>query len=380
MMDLPTQVRNYVDLTDLTLDGQRMPAVYVKSHIIRKNDEPGFSSLIRELEEAMYPGFFLTKGEGDFDIRLRWSLNRHAIWKSDIFYDSEGMIYRDVDAKGVGYTLGFPMLFLAVREPEMQNDMEMRGIQHHERAIEDYRVAEEDLHRLGIRVVRPVALVELFELVNPEGEIVERDYYNDKIGLNFDKVRPTISLRAMGTSARVQNLSLPEETHGQKYVKEIVDDAINLVSLEVGCRLKPADYAVWFVETMGRQLGRMHKNAIWTDFTMQIHQGLHNLTLDCRLADLSHYQTPRKNRELHEAWSRKAKEDPDFAWFLEHRFPSTLTAGEARRGNEGGERQDVWGHLMATKSLVEGVDQIYPLGSLKSEVEGRFEDAYRKER
>jgi hypothetical protein len=371
--------RKYLDLSNLTLDGQRLPIEYVKSSIIWKSEEPAFQHIIKELEDAPQPGFFLTSRKTDKDVRVRWNLNRHCILKSDVFYDSHGTLYRDIDAKGVGYTKGFPMRFLSVREPEMDGDMEMRGILHNNVASGDC-LRTEEINKLGIRLARYVAQIELFELVNQKGQIVPRQEIGKELMLNFDGVRPTLGIRAMGTTARVQDPHISPKTNNKGYVKEIIDDAIGIVSLELGCDLKPEEYAVWFVETMGKQLGRMHKNGIWTDFMAQIHQGTHNVTLDCRLTDTYHYQTPESIRREYERLVRDVEKDPRFEWMMEERFPKDLTEDEARANNSKGEERDRWTNAMVARSLVNNLDMVYPLGSLKSEAEDKFNAAYTRER
>ena len=371
--------RKYVDLSTLTMDGQKLPAVYVKSEIIRQNNEPAFHPYIKELEDAPYPGFFLTNSKGDFDIRVRWCLNRHGIWKSDIFYDSNGMLHRDIDVKGIGYTRNYPIRFLSVRLPEMSGDMEMRGVLHNDVATGDLEITEE-LEELGIRVAKHMAHIELFEMVNQKGEKAPRDYFNNVCYLDFDKVRPTIAFRAMGTTSRVWDLRVSDKTHNGEYVKEIIDDAIGLVSTEVGDELSPSDYVIWFVENMGRQLGKMHKNSIWTDFMAQIHGGLHNLTLDCRLTDTYHYQSPKKARKEYMELKEMASKDPIYESLLEEMFPSDMTKEQAKESNREGEERDRHFHESAANRFATGINEIYPIGNLLDEINGRFLESYKSER
>jgi len=378
MIELP---RKYVDLTNLTMDGQRLPIEYVRSEIIWRNEEPAFQPIIQELEAAPQPGFFLTSKQNERTVRVRWHLNRHCVLKSDVFYGSEGALYRDIDAKGVGYTRNFPMIFLSVREPEMKNDMEMRGILHNEVATEDCLITEE-ISKLGIRAARYIAQIELFELVKGDGQVVPRQAIGKELWLNFDSVRPTIAVRAMGTTSRVYDLGIHQETNNGAYVKEIVDDAIGLVSLELGQKLTPKDYVAWFTETMGKQLGKLHKSKIWTDFMVQIHQGTHNLTLDCRLTDTYHYQTPLSAKRRYEYLVRRAAEDPKWNLFLESDFPSNLTKEEVKAAianNKKGEEEDKRSHLFTARDFVDGVNEIYPVGK-PEEFKDMFNRAYLSER
>ncbi len=371
--------RRYVDLTNLTLDGQRLPAVYVNSRIIYKSDESSFQGIIRDLESRDKPGFFLTNQKGDFYVRIRWMLNRHCVLSSDLFYDSKRNLYRDIDAKGVGYTRGFPMKFLSVRLPEMEGDIELRGILHDDVAIEDREITEE-LEELGIRVARHVAQIELYDLVNQEGEVVPRNYFSEEIGVNLDMVRPTVAIRAMGTTSRIWDLRVNNNTHNQNYIREIVDDAVSLVSAELGYELSPEEYVEWFVDTMGRQLGVIHRNKMMTDFTGQIHGGQHNLTLDCRLTDTYHYQTPKKLRRIYERLLREAEGQPALKGLLDDMFPSNKTEEEVRENNRRCDKIDREGHERVVKAFTDSVGEIYPLGSLKDDVVDRFGKAYESEK
>ncbi|MBD3259005.1 hypothetical protein GF371_00050 [Candidatus Woesearchaeota archaeon] len=379
-------IRQYVDLSTLTLDGQRLPFTFVKSDFLWKNEDPAFRAMIKELEKAPQPGFFLTNKEGNGTIRTRWALNRHGIWKSEKFRDSNGLLYRDVDAKGIGYTRGHPPVFLSVREPEMSGDMEMRGISDYDVAIGD-RLHSEEIYGMGIRIARFVAQIELLELVNQEGEIVPRQEIGDKLGLNFDRVRPTLSLRAMGTTARVWDINfIDEKVKNRGYVREIIDDAIALVSEELGQELTPADYAAWFVDTMGKQLGLMHKNRVWTDFMAQIHGGMHNLTLDGRLCDTYHYQTPQscKRRFEHlKAEVEKHKESqPHLSQLNEQMLEEQFgkTEEQVRKQNAKGEATDKWHHVRVAENFLIGVNEIHPTGILAKEAKQRLEKAYASER
>src|SRR3989344_6612528 len=117
--------------SSLGLNERKLPVMYVKSEIVEVSGEPGFAHLLERLRSQPQPGFFFTRAEeGDLYLPVRWGLNRHGVFSSDSFKDSKGNPYRDVDAKGIGYVHGIPMRVLPVQWPHMENDVEMRGIQH----------------------------------------------------------------------------------------------------------------------------------------------------------------------------------------------------------------------------------------------------------
>lgn len=368
----------YVNLSKLTLDGQKLPITPVKSQIIWTSPEPAFRHLVREIREAPQPGFFLTTKTTGKEARVRYHLNRHCIIGSEVFYDSRGQLYRDIDAKGVGYTRGFPMRFLSVREPEMDGDMEMRGILHRNVAEEDCLNTEE-MHKLGIRMARHVAQIELFELVDQDGSIVPREVIGKRIGVNLDKVSPILAIRVMGTTSRVYDLKTIQEAKNQGYVREVLDDALSLVSLELGQKLKPKDYVVWFAETMGSQLGVLHKNGVWTDFSMQIHRGTHNLTLDCRLTDTYHYQTPKSYKRSYKRHLEMVRKDPRLADLLGDRLQEHPRE-EVEANHREGEAIDKRAHGFVLEHFIEGVCEFYPTRKMKETAKKIFNRAYEKAR
>ena len=170
----PDFKRKYVDLSTMTLNGQVLPARYVDSKIIWENEDPNFAHIVQDLKESPKPGYFLTrKGKGDKKVNVRWGLNRHGITEFETFRDKHGRVYRDIDDKGIGYSRGYPMFVIPVRLPEMRNDHELRGLREYDSAKSELDNTIE-LYEKGFRVVPHIALVELFELVDKNGDIVPR--------------------------------------------------------------------------------------------------------------------------------------------------------------------------------------------------------------
>lgn len=376
-------VREKIDFKGLTMRGRKLPVVYVKSRIDRKSTNPDFSHLVREIEQQPQPGFVFTPEKtGDRFVEVRLRLNRHGIIHTDIFKGADGTLYRDIDAKGIGYVQGYPMRAFPISLPEMENDMEMRGICDYEFANDDWLNTDE-LTQLGVRVARNVAQVELFELVETidrekrKVEIVPRQVVGKRLGVNFEAVRPMIHFRAMGTSSRVFDLPFVSNNPSYlEYVKEIVDDAISLVSLELGVKISPRDYVVWFTETLGRMLGLMHGRNFSPDFRKQIHSGTHNVTLDCRLLDTHLYDTPEKIRRDTESAREHAIKHPEQAWLFNEHYVNTRE--KVIENNLKVEAVDRERALFIIKCLSRGVGLIYDLGGLQSDVKRRFGAAYGK--
>lgn len=97
-----------------------------------------------------------------------------------------------------------------------------------------------------------------------------------------------VEIRGFGTKARIGDiLSKPADMieDKKKEIKELLlEDAKKLVSQELGRENNPLtdqEYLEWFAETLGENVGLMHKNGWVHGF---LHD--HNITLDCRIADL----------------------------------------------------------------------------------------------
>lgn len=366
--------RKKVDFSGICLNGQRLPAVYVKSKIIRKTSDSAFGDILAELDLSLYPGYFFTpSGKGDKFPIVRLHLNRHGIIRQNTFRDKKDMLYRDIDAKGMGFVHGIPMQVLPIQESSMEGDMELRGLSHYSPSEEEWLNGEE-LHELGFRVARPVAEIELFELVNKNGNIVSRTEILNEFGLN-DKVRPVIQIRAMGTTSRVSDLlNLDRNTSYNLYAKEIIDDAIGIVSDELGIKIKPADYAIWFIETLSSMVGKLHSINASPDFRMQIHGGTHNVTLDCRLIDTHLYETPKSLQRMADERRRTLETRPDLAKSLGyHREPSQQ---EIQANYAQVEKKDRQRTLHLLERFIGGVDNVYPLKGLVNEVNKRFGETY----
>ena len=194
----------------------------------------------------------------------------------------------------------------------------------------------------------------------------------------MEVIKPVIHVRAMGTTSRIEDLPIfrPEDSTYMAYAKEVIDDAIYLLSLELNQKLSPKDYAVWFIDTLSTMLGRMHSRDINPDFRKQIHGGLHNVTLDCRLLDVHVYDTPLSEKRRAEEMARTVRERPDLTEMLG--YGKTHTKEEVIANNLKVERVDIEHTRYILDSFVRGVGEIYDLGGIKNEIEHRFGKAYGK--
>ena len=207
--------------------------------------------------------------------------HRSAIVGRIIFGDTQGAFYRDVDLKGGGLILGDGIADLAQPGSERGNG-DKEGLLTMEDAINDYERAEH-IHSLGIRVVRPIAIIKLDELIVRQKRLtIEQSI---AAGIIDRDTEPVLIARAFGVRTRLRDLT--EQSRGE--VKEVTDknkilisDAKVLVSQELGLDhvMSDQEYFDWFVETHTKNTALLHKNGI-------LHKWLttHNVTLDCRMAD-----------------------------------------------------------------------------------------------
>lgn len=363
------------DFSSLSLNRQMLPARFVQSSITWQNDNPSFTHIIQEIASQPQPGIFLTPEEpGDIRVGVRWKLNRHAIRSSEVFRDKHGMVYRDVDVKGSGFVGGIPMGVLPVQLPRSESDMEIRGLLHQDVA-DNERLLYDDLSRIqGLRLGHVVAQVELYELINRNGELTPRGDFSSELYLNVERVKPSQITRVMGVASRVNTLPFSERNPSYiRFGKEVLDDAISLVELELGTRLSPQDYTAWFIDTLATQLAIFHKNDCSPDWRFQNHAGTHNVTLDCRCVDLSRCETPGSLARHAE------KAEETYRKYPELRRP-TPTKEEFDRNLRALEKEDLMRGEIIADRLARGVGAIYPNGQLKDDSEKRFNRVYAEKR
>lgn len=193
-----------------------------------------------------------------------------------VFKDKQGRLYRDIDAKGIGYV--------------SENRVKIPGEEHRpgffngflesKNAFDDYKASERFISA-GIRTPRVLGIIHPEEIIYGDEKISLEDARGR--GIVKDYFQPAILIRAFGTKARVSDIfygtELSEETK-----KLMLEDAKMLVSQELGRERAPLDnheYLGWFAETLGNDVGIMHKKG-WYHYNLRPH----NITLDCRIGDL----------------------------------------------------------------------------------------------
>jgi hypothetical protein len=273
----------------------------VKNVVIKVNPEiyPGFPFRLEEGKESDL-GLFLKSGDlhhyiifrlkrifnakyKNFQITLE-TLPAHRRSASElvIFRDSRGVVYRDLDFKGIGATLHFPSF------------IENFGFLDKNEAERDFELSEKFI-QAGIRTYRVAAIIELKEVIH-KGKKITVDEAKE-LGIIDQNFQPVIEIRCFGTKARILDI-LPQVGLTEENRKILINDAIHLVSKELGRPISLEEYLSWFAETLGRNIGLMHKNG-WVHKNLRI---LHNITLDCRIVDLAtveevHNSEPLKNKD-----------------------------------------------------------------------------------
>lgn len=182
---------------------------------------------------------------------------RSAILGRFLFADRQGRVWRDIDLKGIGWVEG-----CSIRSPKRQ-----RGMLTFCEAMADASISEQ-LLALGVRTYRTIGVVRIYQ-------------YNCT---GFSSLRPTseliddavVQIRAFRTRSRLSDL----EYMSSNLPKLILEDAVSMVSVEMGEKLGYESYLQWFSKTYGESVGRMHR-AGWHNPNLSDH----NLTLDCTQVD-----------------------------------------------------------------------------------------------
>ncbi len=269
------------------LPKEKLPAVEVKNRVLWVN--PNFPELPldlptnKELEEAgdkgeeisSKLGVFLTPlKQGDRSLEVLPEHGRSGGLGRVIFRDRQGKYYRDLDAKGIGYsdyqrgleTVGG----IQVEGVKTKGGPESYGLLNLADAYKDMETSEEFLAK-GIRAHRVIAIISLREIVDKEGNRVSIEDAK-KRGILSENSKPVVEIRAYGTKHRIQSAS-----------PETINDARTLVAQELGKdpkKFNNKEYFFWMAETIAKQVALMHKNGFFHGYLTR-----HNITLDGRITD-----------------------------------------------------------------------------------------------
>lgn len=256
---------------------ETLPAVEVANEVIWVNSN--FPELPFDLKEGGETklGLFLTPIPllKNFQLEVDWRHGRSALLGRVIFKDKQGNYYRDVDLKGMGHVISWDMSKIEVGETYQKDPGgEAIGIFKKRDAIEVKEISEK-FAKAGIRTERFLAIIELKEIIDERGNKFSAEAARKS--RFYESTIPVIAVRAFGTKNRMA------EIQGREDLSKI-EDAKKMASQELGIDDKNfsfSDYLEWFAETLGKNIGLMHKNH-WAHTCLT----LHNITLDCRIVDL----------------------------------------------------------------------------------------------
>lgn len=233
-------------------------------------------------------------------------------------FHNEGRFYRDIDLKGIGSTV-------SVVEIGVHREAEPWGLLGKKEAFYDHAMSEKFL-KAGIRTFMTLGTIEPEEIFLKNKKISLKEVKEK--GVIKRGFQPVIEVRAFGTKARIRDFYMGFEDDETK--KLLLEDAKKMVSQEIGKDLSnDKDYLEWFANTLGRNVGLMHKNG-WHHGRLgrQVEIGPHNITLDCRITDLD---TVSKIRFFER---KKLKEEKDLAEISCVRFAQMLGKFRGTSGSE----------------------------------------------
>ncbi len=192
-----------------------------------------------------------------------------------------------IDAKGTSnwlnreITRGQPR---ATRLPMKSRDG-MWGLMNKSEAEHDHKI-QKIFKKIGIRTHESIGYYEL-KYIYLGSEKVEVSKYFE---LPKDFV-PVQQIRGFATPYRIDDITSDQSGYNkvdqEKSSKDKILEAMLLASNETGLdMLDPESYLLWFVQTMAKNIGLMHKNKF-------VHKYLHsgNITLDARIVDFDSVST-----------------------------------------------------------------------------------------
>jgi len=286
---------------------ETLPAVEVKNEVIWVN--PAFPEAPFKLKEGEPAklGLFLTPNpkpeEKVFNLKVMPLHGRSALVGQVIFKDIDGQIYRDLDLKGIGH------VEFNQSKPRVGRIKESRGrIQglHDEYLARKSIDKTEEFLKLGIRTGRSLALIKLENII-----------FIDEDGEEEMLPKSVVEVRALGTKSRISDINDTSLLDA----KTMVAQELNKTEKEFSWR----DYLTWFSETLGKNVGLMHKNYYSHGYLLN-----HNITLDCRIIDLdSVFEGISQSRmekdiiyaghgALHKLFNRVSKKDSSCGNFNEY--------------------------------------------------------------
>ena len=200
--------------------------------------------------------------------------HRSIILGRVIFKDNDGHIYRDIDLKGIGR---HPLSRFGSGLGEKMAGSGRIGLLEEDMAEFDYQMTEEFL-MAGIRTCRIIGIIKLKEIISMGRKLSLREA--EETGIIDKDFHPVVEVRAYATKFRIDDILAEVSIKNQN---AMIEDAQKIISREFGIKEFESnyDYLKWFAETLGRNVGLIHKNGWLHDYLTG-----HNITLDCRIIDL----------------------------------------------------------------------------------------------
>lgn len=263
---------------------EALPVAEVNNHVLFVN--PDFPEMPFKIEEGEGTnlGLFLTTETGqNRTIEIEEEHSRSGLLGRVIFRDTEGRLYRDVDAKGIGHIIfesgddehKIKKTAGGIYEDRSYTQKGTMGIMQLAVAYYDKEMSEAFLEK-GIGTHRVLAIIGLDEIVvrGKKMSINDAKFYS----ILPQNSKPVIEIRVFGTKYRLSDIGNDKPKSG-----EYINDAMKLVEEEKGIKFdNRRGYLSWLAAEIGYNVGLMHKNG-WTH--NYLNSG-HNVTLDGRIVDL----------------------------------------------------------------------------------------------
>lgn len=291
---------------------ERGPAVrieQVESEVLSVNENfPEIASLSESaVQDFAYFAVDPENPNGSW-IDYRPGHNRSFLLSDMNVVDSKGISYGKINIKGSGYiSLGENWQGHSVIHSKQRTlsprpivpfknydgSSAYKGLMSLEDAETDFQNGER-LADMGIRTSRGVAILRLKNIPVPGKGMVPVE----EIVKNDPSFVPVIYVRAMGTDTRVGDFMDPNLIKRssadllRKQKAAALEEAIQVIEEETGREnISLREYVIWFAETLGTNIGRLHKNGYTHDSltssraaTFDVLPG--NVSLDCRIVDL----------------------------------------------------------------------------------------------
>lgn len=248
------------------------------------------------------------------------------------FTDSAGLLYRDLDIKGLGL-IGEGVsgrLFIDLPGRSSASSNEPWGLLREGRAMYDAEISER-LIREGFRTAKPIAILRLQEIID-NGRRISTKKAVEK-GIIQEDVTPVLFIRAFGVKSRLFDVAEPTSSGWiQKPADEsrkLIDDAKGFVAKELHVKeLSDLDYLTWFSGTLGKQLAILHRTGYFST-------GLDasNTTLDCRVVDLDTINEMPSDQEAKET-NRVANTNRALDILTKVLLPVVVQIGRVEQGEE----------------------------------------------